>query len=177
MKNVPIFIITFNRVRALRLLVDWLERAGHENIIFVDNGSTYGPLRDYLADTPHQAVFLKENYGAHVLWDRSAFPTLSADYILLEGLRRILEFGEYVVTDPDIVPTENCPLDLVQHLSTVLKQNPSYSKAGPGFYLDDLPEHCPRFGHECLLQSKEIGPGLHDSAIDTTFALYRPDWA
>ena len=52
----PIVICSRDRVWCLRRLVDWLERAGHERIVIVDNASTYEPLLDYLDGSPHQVV-------------------------------------------------------------------------------------------------------------------------
>lgn len=175
MKYVPMFVITHNRVRTLRKLVDWLERAGHERIVFVDNASTYQPLLDYLAETPHRTVRLRQNWGAHVLWDRAPLvDSVFEDFASREDLNNVVCREPYVVTDPDCVPTEECPLDLVEHLSEALDRHPTYRKAGPGFYLDDLPTNCPRLGHERALQTQEESPGYYSSAIDTTFALYSP---
>lgn len=175
---IPIFIICRDRVRALRELVFWLEEAGHERIVLIDNASTYPPLLQYLSETGHNVVRLEQNWGAHVMWERAPIPP----ELTFDDFRNRARFTDvvlrepYVVTDPDCVPTEACPMDLVDHLNEILEAHRSYDKVGPGFYLDDIPPHCPYLGHERLLQSNEIAPGLYDSAIDTTFALYRPGW-
>ncbi len=52
----PIIINVRDRLEALRDLVDWLERAGQEDIWLCDNASTYEPMVDYLASSPHNVV-------------------------------------------------------------------------------------------------------------------------
>ena len=82
----------------------------------------------------------------------------------------------FVLTDPDILPLETCPLDAVAHLHRLLDEHPGYSKAGLGLYLNDVSPSMPSLGWERSLVSpgKQIAPGVYDSLIDTTFALYRP---
>src|SRR5437879_5702154 len=95
----PIFVNVRDRVTCLRQLVDWLERAGHERIVLVDNASSFPPLLDYLEDTPHQVVRLGANLGSRALWAANLVPD-----------------EWFVYTDPDVVPTDDCPSDLVAHL-------------------------------------------------------------
>jgi hypothetical protein len=88
----------------------------------------------------------------------------------------------FVYTDPDVVPVEDCPLDAVAHLAELLDRFPHTPKVGLGLYLADVPESMDSLGWERrLLQPEpgdawlgEIAPGVFDSLIDTTFALYRP---
>ena len=79
-------------------------------------------------------------------------------------------------TDPDIVPIEECPLDLVSHLKEWLDRRPDFPKAGPGLYLKDLPEDWPHGSWEAgpTILGPSLGEGAYQSLIDTTFALYRP---
>jgi len=157
MQSVPVFINCRDRVTDLRALVEWLERAGHERITLIDNASTWPPLVDYLSRTPHGVIELGRNLGSRALWHAGLVP------------------GEpYVLTDPDIVPTDDCPLDLVEHLQTLLDRYPQFSKAGPGLFLDDVGD-IPSLAHERELvsEARELEPGVFASLIDTTFALYR----
>ncbi|MEZ5216955.1 MAG: hypothetical protein R2715_10310 [Ilumatobacteraceae bacterium] len=50
-----------DRVTPLVQLVDWLERAGVEDIWLIDNASTFEPLLDYLRSTPHHVVRSEQN--------------------------------------------------------------------------------------------------------------------
>src|ERR1022692_1300433 len=70
MSTFPIFIISRDRLTPLRSLVEWLERAGHERIIIIDNDSTYPPLRDWYEGISHQIIYLGENVGCNAFWTR-----------------------------------------------------------------------------------------------------------
>lgn len=163
----PILINVRDRVTSLRRLISWLEHAGHQRIVILDNDSRYEPLVDYLRDTPHEVRHLP-NGGSRTLWDAELVPD-----------------EWFVLTDPDIVPTEDCPPDAVEHLHELLLRHQPYSKAGLGLYLDDLPESMRSLDWErCLvgIPSQQfptpagyaLEDGVYASLVDTTFALYRP---
>lgn len=154
MLDIPVYLTVRDRLRDLRQLVEWLERAGHR-IVLLDNASTFPPLLRYLAATPHEVRYLGENLGSRALWEARMVPDTP-----------------FVLSDPDIVPLDSCPLDAVAHLQRLLDAHPAYSKAGLGLYLDDV--EFPSKGWERTLVSRETSPGVFDSLIDTTFALYRP---
>lgn len=161
--DLPVIINCRDRVTPLRALVRWLERAGHEHIYLLDNASTYEPLLDYYRETVHHVVRLNGNYGCRALWTTNIVRTDSW----------------FVYTDPDCVPLEECPDDAVTFLHELLLRYPDQPKAGLGLYLDDAPRA--PLEHELrLLQPNpphwqgEIEPGVYDSWVDTTFALYRP---
>src|SRR5215469_14467601 len=117
-----IFVNCRDRVRDLRNLVAWLERAGHERIILLDNASSYMPLLEYLNRTPHEVRWLGNNLGSKALWIAGLVPT-----------------EPFVYTDPDVIPTEECPLDAVEYLGEVLRRHPQHPKAALGLHLDDVP--------------------------------------
>lgn len=162
----PIYINCRDRVSPLVELVCWLEAAGHEHIVLLDNASTYRPLLEYLARSPHDVQRLPANYGSRSFWAL--------------GLYERDEW--FVYTDPDVIPTEDCPRDLVGHLKDLLDAYPRHLKAGVGLYLDDLPEGFDRgileWERSLLMPGQswmgEIAPGVFDSLVDTTFALHRP---
>jgi hypothetical protein len=167
--QVPVFINSFNRLGCLRRLIGWLQRAGYGNLHVIDNVSTYPPLLEYLTglEQNREAVILRmeENYGPHVLWQQKLLKRLGIE-------------TEYVYTDPDVVPTDACPHDLVGVLQSVLRDYPNVGTAGVGLRLDDLPD---TYKHKAVAISwerqfllKPAGPGLFYAPIDTTFALYRP---
>jgi hypothetical protein len=165
-KDTPVFIISRDRVAALKDLVAWLEHSGHTRLVVVDNGSTYPPLRDYLAEITHQVIPLDRNAGHTSAWDSGAIGLLAPHRY-------------YVVTDPDIVPTADCPDDAVFHLHRTLTEFPAFEKAGLGLVLDDLPDHYALkdsvISWERKYWEREIGHGVFEGGVDTTFALYRPD--
>lgn len=156
----PLIVINCrDRVTPLRELVAWLERAGHEKITFLDNDSAYEPLLAYYKETPHQVVYLRHNAGPRALWESWRIPN-----------------EPFVYTDPDVIPTEHCPLDLVDYLAEVLATAQAFPKVGVGLYLGDLsPDelNCWEWERSLTAEGREVAPGLYDSLVDTTFALYR----
>jgi hypothetical protein len=152
----PAFILCRDRLKDLRRLIDWLERAGHDRITFLDCASAWPPLLDYLHASPHSVVRL-ENLGSRALWEAGLAPSDT----------------RFILTDPDVLPLDSCPLDAVEHLHRLMDEH-KHPKVGLGLYLDDVPADMPSLGWERDLASKgrEIAPGVLDSLIDTTFALY-----
>jgi hypothetical protein len=163
--TVPIFINCRDRLQSLLRLLEYLERAGQEQIYLLDNDSAYPPLLDYFASTPHSVIRLGRNIGRLALWD--------AD--LLTELRVT---GRYVFSDPDIVPDGDCPVDAIEFFAEVLDYFPDRAKVGFGLRTDDLPDTY-KFKEEVIawesqFWSRTLAPRLYDAAIDTTFALYPP---
>jgi hypothetical protein len=167
--QVPIIINSFNRLGSLRRLIGWLLRAGYANLHIIDNASTYPPLLTFLTslEQSRQATvtWLAENAGPRAVWRENL-------------LDRLGIATEYVYTDPDVVPIDACPRDLVGVLQSVLDDNPDVAAAGVGLRLDDLPD---AYGHKAQAIAWErqfwitpAAPGLFHALIDTTLALYRP---
>ena len=161
----PVFIPVRDRVTPLRLVVDWLERAGHQDIWLVDNASTYEPLLAYLNASPHHVVRLTHNFGHRSPW-------------LSGAVQRHARNQYFVVTDPDVLPDDDCPLDAVEHFRDLLDRYPDLHKAGFGLRIDDLPDHYALAAQvrawERRFWTDEREPGVYRADIDTTFALYRP---
>lgn len=155
-EQTPVVINCRDRVTDLRALVAWLERAGHERITLLDNASTYEPLLDYLRATPHTVVRLTANVGSRALWHANLVPN-----------------EPFIYSDPDVVPTEECPLNAVEHLHELLERFEA-PKVGLGLMLDDVPpEHRDLpWERELVMPAHEFAPGAFNSLIDTTFALH-----
>lgn len=165
-ETVPVFIVSFNRLRYLKQLVTWLERNGFSNIIIVDNNSTYEPLVKYLASLPHRVVMLQENLGHLAVWKCGQFA-------------KILKNEYFIVTDPDVLPIADCPEDAVMHMYTCLMAYPQITKCGFSLLIDDLPSEHPMretvLGVEKPYWEHPLPDGSgYFALIDTTFALYRP---
>jgi hypothetical protein len=156
---IPVYVNCRDRVTHLRQLVEWLERAGQERIVLLDNASTFPPLLDYLNATPHQVVRLCRNAGSRALWVSELVPA-----------------ERFAYTDPDVIPTDDCPLDAIQRLSDLLDRYSEFPKAALGLHLDDVPPDLPCLGWERSLVSpdRELEPGVYQSLADTTFAVYQP---
>ena len=168
-RKIPILINSFNRLDCLRGLVDWLEDAGYANIIILDNASSFPPLLSYLERLERKRratiVRLEANFGHLAIWQQGLLPRLGID-------------SEYVYSDPDIVPAEFCPTDVLGHFREILDAEADIATIGFGLRLDDIPEHATHRTQVLSWESQfwlaPAAPGLFLAPIDTTFALYRP---
>ncbi len=160
----PVIINVRDRLSALLDLLAWLEKVGQENIWLCDNASTYEPMVEFLRTTSHRVVFNEINLGHRGPW--------------LSGL--VTELGldqPFIITDPDVVPCEECPTDALDVFHETLQRYPDVDKVGFSLRLDDLPEH---YAHrdDVILWESQFWKTTHPSGfflaeIDTTFALYR----
>lgn len=165
--DIPIFINSRDRLVPLRRLVDWLVAAGYRRIYILDNDSTYPPLLDYYRqlddnETAVKVLRLKRNLGHKALW--------------LSGILDILHVSTpYVYTDSDVVPSEDCPTDILGELLDTLRKYAFLKKVGLGLKVDDITffdaegeqEEEKRL-YQCRLEDE-----LFFGTIYTTFALYR----
>ena len=164
-RQFPVIINVRDRLEPLRDLVKWLEQLGQEDIWLCDNDSTYAPMVEYLHTTQHHVLFNGLNLGHRAPW--------------LSGL--VTELGldsHFIVTDPDVVPADECPTDVLDLFHDTLIQYPTIDKVGFSLRLDDLPAH---YAHrdDVILWESQFWKNIHPSGfflaeIDTTFAMYRP---
>ena len=163
-KNINVFIISYNRLKYLRELVCWLGKAGFENIHIVDNNSTYPPLLEYFSMSKHKVHRLEKNYGHLVVWKCGKF-------------NEIIDNKNYIVTDCDVLPIEECPFDIVRYFLGILGRYPKVTKVGFGLKIDDLPQHYQYKDSvvkwEQQFWKKKLEGNFFSANIDTTFALYR----
>jgi hypothetical protein len=163
-KGIPVIINNFNRLEYFSRLIQWLEDAGYKNIYIIDNNSTYPPLLEYYKELPYTIFKLDRNLGQFALWQTIIFSRFSNDY--------------YAYTDPDIIPSEDCPADALFYFKTLLEKYPSFKKAGFGLKIDDLPDHYNLkeqvIQWEHIFWNDPLEDNVYDALIDTTFALYRP---
>ncbi|MBR1859851.1 MAG: hypothetical protein IJ797_10195 [Selenomonadaceae bacterium] len=164
--NIPIFINARDRVGVMKQLIDWLLDAGYTNIIILDNKSTYPPLIDYYNsfnnDSRVKVVYLKKNFGFKSIW--------------ISGILEELDIKTpYVYTDPDVVPIDSCPKNVVQLLLKILQQNRFIRKAGLGLIYDDITFYNKDFWQKLessFYHLTDVAPNIHFVQLDTTFALY-----
>lgn len=164
-RQYPVIIIVRDRLSPLLQLLDWFEKIGQHNIWLCDNASTYEPMVKFLANTTHRVVFNGQNLGHRAPW--------------LSGLAAELGMDRpFVVTDPDVVPSENCPHDALDYFADALSVHRDMDKVGFSLRIDDLPSH---FAHrdsviawERQFWTNQFKPGFYFAPIDTTLALYRP---
>lgn len=163
-KEIPVVINNFNRLSTLKRLIASLTSRGINNIVILDNQSTYKPLLEWYETCGHKVIHLGANLGFKAMW-KSPFT---------KGLRN----GWYIYTDSDVELPESCPDDIVDkmlHVMTV--ERPFALKTGPSLAIDDLPDCFANkeavIEHEKKFWTKRDGD-LYRAPIDTTFALYRP---
>lgn len=163
-RQIPVVIISFNRLAHLRQVIGWLEQAGMQRIVVMDNASTYPPLVDYLSTVSHEVIRLHRNSGPYAFWEAGIATRFWDDY--------------FVLTDPDVVPSEECPHDVVGRMYQIIQRYRDVRKVGIGLRIDDLPEHFAQKQKVLEWESQfwrvEVQPGLYRAAVDTTLALYRP---
>ena len=164
--NIPVFIISFNRLSYLKNMISHLETLGVSNIIVIDNASTYPPLLEYYDNIPYKVIRLDRNWGHKVFWDNPIFDEYRQDF--------------YVVTDPDLEPIKGCPKNFMEVFFNVLKRYPYVRKVGFSLRIDDIPGDSV-LHDEVLEWEKQFyehylpGDNIYIAFIDTTFALYVPD--
>lgn len=165
-QQIPVIVNCRDRVTPLIALIEWLEGVGQERIVLVDNDSSWEPLLDYYARTPHSVVRLRENLGREAPWIAGVVDAVAGR-------------GRYVITDPDIIPDSNCPPDAIRHLSYGLDTYPRYVKAGLGLITDDLPEHFAQREDvrrwEEQFSRRPLGRGFYHANVTTIFAVYREE--
>ncbi len=163
-REIPIIINNLNRLSTLRVLIDALVSRGYTNIYILDNASTYPPLLEYYKSCPFTVFYLGQNLGFKALWKSPLRKRFCGDY--------------YIYTDSDVVPTDYCPKDFIDHFLRELKRHPLARKIGFSLRIDNLPDS---YAHkekvidlEKRYYARPVGKGLYRAPIDTTFALYRP---
>lgn len=167
--SIPILIINYNRLTDLQQLVSFLLERGHENIVIIDNQSSYPPLLKYYKEIADKVSvrLMDYNYGHLVVWqNKSLYDEFSSEY--------------YIVTDSDILPNKNLPKDYLKSMITLLNRYKNVSKVGFALQIDDIPDHYELKNKVLEWEAKHwlepIDTNLYLTDIDTTFALYPPSF-
>ncbi len=164
-RQTPIYIICRDRLEPLKTLVKWLEGMGMKNVILIDNDSIFPPLVDYLGKTSYQVIPTRKNVGHTSPWNSGIVKSLSPEKF-------------YIVTDPDVIPTAECPRDVIKRFYSLHKKYLLYEKVGFGLRIDDLPDHYPLkesvVTWESQFWNNTLEENVFEAGIDTTFALYKP---
>ena len=164
-RHLPIFINCRDRVGCLSQLVDWLLQAGYENLILLDNASSYAPLLQYYEDIRSERVrivMLGENLGHTALWDSEVLEMLDIE-------------TPYVYTDPDVLPAEACPKRFLMDYLRVFSRYPGIQKVGAALRYDDITYEASertRSEASCYYHAP-LGDDVYFANVDTTVALYR----
>lgn len=166
-KLIPILIISFNQLEYLKKLIDFLKKSDYTNIVIIDNNSTYFPLLSYYDEINDSVniIRMKTNQGHRVFWKN-------------KDLYEKYGKGYYVISDSDIEPLKNCPKDFLLYFKKILDKNKNIVKVGFSLKINDIPDSnihkIKILNWEKQFWAKKDKNGNYISAIDTTFALYRP---
>ena len=154
-----------DRLTQLKQLLTWLENSGQNEIWLCDNASTYPPLVEFLDTTKHKVVYNKFNLGHRAPWLSGLVPELGSDRY-------------FIISDPDVVPDEHTPSDVLSMFESTLRAQPTIDKVGFSLRIDDLPDYYIHKADVITWESQfwksELLPGFYFAPIDTTFAMYRP---
>jgi len=167
--TIPIIIINYNRLADLKILVNFLLQRKHKNIVIIDNNSTYPPLLGYYKEIENSVTIerMSKNYGHMVFWEN-------------KELYKKYSEGYHIITDADIIPNKNLPLNYVQQLIDILDKNKNVTKVGFALKIDDIPDF---YQHKQKVLDWEkkhwentIRDNLYLNELDTTFAIYPPHY-
>lgn len=160
------FIIFRDRVTYARRCYAALDAAGLD-VHVIDHDSTWPEAVLWLAELEASGVpVLRRGENAYP-WEVWRWKPFEA---------ALWGSGEpYLVTDPDVVPSDDCPADWLDRLADVLSRHRCI-KVGLSLRLDRIPEtHRDRIAQiERPFWIDQPEQGVYRANIDTTLALYKP---
>jgi hypothetical protein len=173
-KNCKVVINNRNRLTTTKNMVDkLLELNPDEQIIIIDNGSTYPPLLNwYKAMSPY-------DYSNNV--DVRFFG--NEGHLALWATKIDKELGEYFVyTDSDIILPDEFPTEWKLIMFNLIRwYSGIYDKIALAIHIDDLPEHY-RYKNQVIRNEARWWLEKHDTEMlnylykadtDTTFSMMR----
>ncbi len=124
------------------------------------------PLIEFYKTIRYNIIYFDENLGHMAFWKSCLFDKYRDNF--------------YILTDPDILPTEECPNDFIKVFFNNLRKYPFVRKVGFSLKIDDLPSDAilskDAYDWEKQFYDYPIDKSqLYYAPIDTTFALYLPD--
>lgn len=162
-KDIPIIIICRDRLTPLKVMVNRLEDMGYQNLVFIDNESTYEPTVKYLSELQEKGEILIKS------------PNLGHRVLELSGIYTRYNEKPFVLTDCDCIPAKECPNNFLEHFYNIMQET-KVAKVGFSLKIDDLPdsynqkEEVIKWESQFRHPSKEFVYGWK-APIDTTFAL------
>src|SRR5690606_16287382 len=134
MDNIPVYVISFNRLSVLKKTLEGLLRfVERKNIIIIDNASDYKPILDYYITLVESGITIFYNSK---LKSANELNTI-APFIEKENARRKCEY--YVITDPDI-SLELSNEDLFRVCKFFLNSMSDINIVGPMLKITDIPK-------------------------------------
>jgi len=175
--KIPIFIICFNRLWCLEQVYANLKRCKNLELVFIDNGSTYGETLTWLQERVKEGHCLIVNPPLGSIKDLYRSLATSISSYLKEH-----SAPYYLVNDSDVIVP--CLDDSI--IATMVKLLDAHSEIdglGPMMVFDDVPLTNPdrhtivkRYTRFCARVNEndtETGLTFIRAPLDTTFGLYR----
>lgn len=172
MYNTPIIIINRDRFYPLIEQVEVFNRKGYNNIIVIDNQSTYKPLLEWYKESKIDVFYndLVSNscraFDELIQIDHPKFTSIIKDW--------------YIFNDSDIIPLDTVPNNFIEDLVNYSKKY-NKSKVGMSIKIDDidLNYHLNKwvYDYESTYWTNGIednGIFLYPHPIDTTLAIHSP---
>lgn len=163
-RNIPVIINNRNRYRYLLELIEWLESNGMQNIVILDNDSTYPPLLEYYETTAHKLIRTGKNGGPFAVWTTVELEPFLRDY--------------YIYTDADVLPDKTAAFDSIALMYKRLRKDISIDKIGFALRIDNLPDNFKLkmvvIEWESQFWKEKLDDNFFRAKVDTTFALYAP---
>ena len=162
--SIKIVINNRNRLTTTKFMVEKLLSLNpDEQIIIIDNGSTYEPLLNWYDEIKNKVdVRLGTNEGHLALW--------------ATGLYKELE-SYFVYTDSDIILSDDFPMDWKEIMLNTFEKYPEYNKVALAIHTDDLPDHY-RYKNQVIRNEgrwwlEEVEKDIFIADTDTTFAMMK----
>lgn len=177
MKNIPLIIPVFNQLTYLRNLINWWWWYNGQTspIFIVDNGSTYGPLDDFYDELANN----NSSISVFHFSENDFIPNMK--FFLSDVFPAQGNFDYYVISDPDIMPHPNTPMNFLEIWKNYI-ENHSFHHVGFNLITSDIPDY---FNDRAMVTGNEaeftnagrrvVMHGSHSgykAPIDTTFAMY-----
>lgn len=167
-KNIPIFLVNYQRFQPLQELVQSLLDRNYNNITIVDNDSSYPPLIEWYMKLPKPVKIyaVGKNVGPYVLNEIIEFKPYTAT-------------GKpYVWSDSDVLPIAEAPKDFIEHMVEMAIEH-KIPKLGLSLVINDLPDNFKDKEKVIKHESAFTSYGKIDSKygiiwkapVDTTFAV------
>ena len=175
MKNIPIVILNKDRLIPLQLLVQSLQKRKYNNIIIIDNQTTYQPTLDWYKETGINVFY--NNIDA-TLYDTGTFYRLAFELNHPVFSKIVKDY--YVFTDSDVVPEDCVSNNFIDCMIDVCRETGT-QKVGMALKIDDLPDtdfsrHI--INNESAMWINRIDHDryeLYQAGVDTTFAVHAPN--
>lgn len=182
MSNIPLYIISFNRVGVLQeTIASVVEVIGIENIIIIDNDSDYPPLMELYTSLELQGAKVIKNKKLRTPEDLNSIAPI------IEAENAIRQCDYYIVSDPDI-SLKGVPQDFLTVYKHFLDAFKEVQVVGPMLRITDIPieyptreyvwrKHANQFWKKEPLAIEINRKKVHYqfARIDTTFGMLRSE--